>query len=102
MAGNGQSGATSGALYFDDISLKSAQPRNDSAEKSPQIMSNKKMNWYKIGETVTMTPTQKLDTNVYKTAAMTVKNSYGEPVYEKTVSAKSFNDGISYVPDDIG
>lgn len=102
MAGNGQSGATSGALYFDDISLKSAQPRNDSAEKSPQIMSNKKMNWYKIGETVTMTPTQKLDTNVYKTATMTVKNSYGEPVYEKTVSAKSFNGGISYVPDDIG
>ena len=86
-----------GRIMVDNITVRS-YPVHADTDVTPGIKADKVGNWYILGETVTMTPTVKVDTDKYSSVIVEIYNSDEELVHTEKVSAESFNGGYKWTP----
>lgn len=90
-----------GCLMFDNVKVVSNPVIKDNTV-SPTIKSDKLGNWYILGETITMTPQNKIDEASYEKVVVEVYDSWNKLVNTETVSTKSFNNGYKWKPQKQG
>lgn len=98
---NKTTGTPAGRLMFDNFKIRSYPVPVDN-EVTPSIKSDKLGNWYILGETITMTPQNKLDTELYKNVVIEIYDSWNNMVHKETITAEKFNSGYKWKPDKQG
>ena len=94
-------GEASGRIMVDNIKVRS-YPYYTDTSVSPKIKADKVGNWYILGETVKMTPTNKIDEEKYKAVTAEVYDSENKLVHTGTVTSAEFNSGYSWTPEKQG
>lgn len=94
-------GEPSGRIMVDNVRIVSTPVIRDTAV-TPSIKADKLGNWYILGDTVTMTPQNKLDTDVYKDVFIEIYDSWNNIVHTESVSVSAFNGGYKWKPEKQG
>lgn len=87
----------SGKIMFDNIKLTSYPVPTDNTV-TPNITADKVGSWYVLGDTVTMTPTNKIDTGKYPQMVVDIYDSDNNLVHSETVETAKFNNGYKWKP----
>ena len=99
----GDSKYAAGYVMYDNIEV-AAYPKTESkkAEVSPLIRADNHVNWYVLGDTVTMTPTNKIDSSLYEQIKVEIYDSFNQLVNSEKVRTDSFNGGYKWKPSKPG
>lgn len=90
-----------GRVLFDNIKVVS-YPVDDNSAVTPNITADNTECWYILGDTITMTPQNKLDESEYPQTAIDIYDSFGNIVHSDTVSTTDFNKGYKWKPEKEG
>lgn len=102
MCTHNRAGASpAGRVMTDNFMIRSYPVKRDNSV-TPSIKADKLGNWYILGETITMTPQNKLDTELYKSVYIEIYDSRNNIVNTETVSVEAFNSGYKWTPEKQG